>query len=143
MRSIANLIFIDTGVWIGAFVKRDQYHKKAKSIINWVNSQNKYKIIVTNLIMAEVANFLKRKNYGTPARKIVEIFNTDEKIDLYFDDEKMSEITVHLFNQYDRLSYVDANSIAFYWKLKCAYIFSFDSDFDGIRDIKRLENVPD
>lgn len=92
--------------------------------------------------MAETTNFLKRKNYLEPARRIVELFNNDPKVDMYFDDEATSAISIELFKGYDRLSYVDANSVVFCWQLKCEYIISFDSGFDGIRNIARLETFP-
>jgi len=135
-------IFIDTGVWIAAIAKKDEHHKEASKIIKWANQQTEYRIIVTNLILAEVANFLKRKKYIKPAKELADLFTTNEKIDMYFDDEIISDIAIGLFKQMDRLSYVDANSVVFCRQLKCDYIISFDSDFDGIENIIRLIQIP-
>ncbi len=71
------------------------------------------------------------------------MFKTHEMIDLYFDDETMSEQACEYFNRMDSLSYVDASIIAFFLQLGCNYIISFDTNFDGIdKKLIRLEGIP-
>jgi predicted nucleic acid-binding protein len=140
---ISNNLIIDSVIWIASIFKGDQKHKHAKTIIKWAQKQDKYGIIITNLICAEVANFLTRKKKYKEAKEIVQMFKTHEKIDFYFDDETMSDHACEYFNKIDRIGYVDASIIAFYVQLKCKYILSFDSGFDGINNqIIRLENIP-
>ena len=128
--------------WIAAVAKKDEHHKETSKIIKWVNQQTEYKIVVTNLILAEVVNFLKRKKFFKLANDIADIFITNDKIELYFDDQTMSNISINLFKQIDRLSYVDASSVVFCRKLDCEYLISFDTDFDGIKNITRIIQIP-
>jgi hypothetical protein len=136
-------VFIDTGVWIAAIAKRDSHYQDAKKIIEWIDQQSQYRIVVTNLILAEVANFLMKKKYLQYARALVDLFNDNVKIDLYYDDETISRLAIDLFKRSDRLSYVDANSVVFCRQLNCDYLISFDSDFDGIEKITRIEQPPE
>ncbi len=123
---------------------KDNRHKKGAEIIKWAQDQSVFKIVITNLIFAEVLNFLAKKGYTNSALKVVDMFQNHHNIDIYYDDEHTSKDAILLFKKINKLGYVDSSTIVFYHRLNCHYLISFDSDFDGISaELTRLDGVPE
>ncbi len=138
-------IIVDSVVWIAAINKRENHFKKAKKILEWINNQEKYEIIVTNLIMAEILNNFARKIKRRKfLLRIIDIFEKHNKISLYYDDEKISKVAIEVVKKISGLSYVDATLAVVMESLECDWLISFDDDFQKIDMVrnKHLKSMP-
>ena len=110
--------------------------------MQWTDAQSEFSIVITNLILAEVSNFLQRKAAPEIGRNFVDSIINDEKNELYYDSDTYLGETLEIYNRIKQLGYVDASIVLFYKLLKCRYIISFDSNFDVIKGLTRLDNIP-
>ena len=131
-----------SGVWKSVIRKNDSNHSKGVRILRWIQNENKkYKIIITNLILAEFANFIQNKA-PPKSREIVNLLINNDKVKIIFDEDKLFEKTIDLYNKYQQFGYVDANTALFCTILKCDYLISFDSDFDAFKGVTRIDGPP-
>lgn len=130
---------IDSVVLIGAFYRNDQWHAKATPIIRFVED-NECPVIITDFILAEVLNFLHQKAGHDAAIETLEALESSENITIVRITDSQFSSGKALFAKYPRLSLVDALTVACMNDLGITEIYSFDSDFDGIAGITRLDH---
>ena len=73
-------MFIDGVVWIGAKLKRDQWHDKAFSIILRFLNNEISEVFVTDYIVLETVSFLLRKAGFDVVSETLKLFRTHERI---------------------------------------------------------------
>lgn len=133
---------VDSGIFIGAKHKSDQYHSKSTSIINAFAQGKINEIYITDYVLLETVNFLLRKtNYNTALEAFNFLNNTDRIKITFIDNFKLTGIK-KLFEEFDDLSVTDCSLILFAQSLNIKHIFSFDSSFDKVKGIERLEEFP-
>lgn len=120
-------------MWISFVYKKDIHHDAAKAIVQWIDAQAEYSIVITNLILAEISNFLHRKSIAETGLNFVEAILNSEKIDLFYDSEQYLAGTIEIYKRIEQLGYVDSNIVLFYKLLKYKCLISFDSNYDGIK----------
>lgn len=132
--------FIDSVILIGAFYKRDQWHKLSIPIINEIEN-GRIQGIISEYILIEVLTFLKRRS-GLEAAKTVQdtILESDLLHIVYIDETRFIE-GLNIFSTYPQLSVVDATSIVIMRELNIPDIYSFDKDFDIVEGISRHESI--
>ncbi len=109
--------------------------------MQWIEKQKKYRILISNLILAEIANFITRKiNYKK--KEIINTIINNEKIDMYYDEEPISKKAIEIYKKFDPVGYVDATTAILYKLMKCDYLITFDSDFKLIKGITPLDSYP-
>jgi len=133
-------MFIDSVVWIAAKLKRDQWHEKAKKIIQKFLSREIKIVYVNDYIILETVNFLLRKAGFDVALETLNIFRTHKRIRIININSKIFEEACKIFMKYIDLSLTDASIIATMQQLGIKQLYSFDSGFDKVKWIKRLEN---
>ncbi len=126
---------------MAAFDKKEARFKEGKEIVSWLARQNEFKVVITNLIFAEIANHLQNRIRHICRDKMEEI-KSSPRIDILFDDQDSMDTGFEIFKQYDEIGYVDAITVFYFKRLRCKYIFSFDSGFDAIKGITRLISPP-
>lgn len=131
-------VLIDSVVLIGAFYRNDQWHAKATPIIRHID-EGTSPAVITDFILAEVINFLHQKAGHNAAVETLEILESSEMISLVRITDSQFSAGKALFTKYQRLSLVDALTVATMKDLSIGEIYSFDSDFDGIAGITRLD----
>ena len=131
-------VLIDSVVIIGAFYRNDQWHAKATPIVRHIDD-GKSPAIITDFILAEVINFLHQKAGHDAAVETLEALESSENITLVRITDSQFSSGKALFTKYPRLSLVDALTVACMKDLGITEIYSFDSDFDGIAGITRLD----
>lgn len=134
-------VIVDSVIWNAAFDKTDGKHRLGKEIVSNLLKQDRYTIVISNLILAEVANHLTKHANDISRDAIQKIIN-DKKMKIVYDDGESSDKARLIFNKFRQLGYVDAVTAFFYKQLKCRYFISFDTDFNAISDITRLECAP-
>ena len=130
--------FIDSGVFIGAFNKKDFYHDKASKIINSIINDEIQKCYFSDYIFDEVTTYIRKKIGAAQSIKVAEALLNFSKLKFLIVDEATVYASFHLFKRYERLSFTDSISIVLMKNYKINKIFSFDSGFNGIKDIIRL-----
>jgi predicted nucleic acid-binding protein len=130
--------FVDSVVLIGAFYRNDQWHAKAAPIIREIDSGHS-PVYITDFILAEVLNFLHQKAGHGAATETLRALESSETISIIRVSDSQFAAGNAFFEKYPRLSFVDALTVACMKDLKIENIYSFDSDFDGIEGVVRLE----
>ncbi|MHA1522103.1 MAG: PIN domain-containing protein, partial [Promethearchaeota archaeon] len=64
-------------------------------------------------------------------------------LNILYMDERQFNATFHIFKRYDDLSFTDSSIVVMMKNAQISYLFSFDSDFDGINGIRRLPELID
>lgn len=137
---IKNTIF-DTGIWIGAKTQKDQYSQLALSLFqNFAEKDIEY-VHITDYVITESINFLLIKERFETAFALLEYFLLTDRIKIRYVDELMFNRIKELFEKYENLSITDCSLLALSEELKIKEIFSFDSGFDKVKGIKRLESL--
>jgi predicted nucleic acid-binding protein len=131
--------FVDSVVLIGAFYRNDQWHAKAAPIVREIDSGHS-PAYITDFILSEVLNFLHQKAGHGAAVETLRALESSETISILRVSDSQFAAGNAFFEKYTRLSFVDALTVACMKDLGIENIYSFDSDFDGIEGIIRLEN---
>lgn len=132
-------MFIDSIVWIGAKLKRDQWHEKSVPIINKFLNKEINIVYITDYIVLESVNFLLRKAGFEVALESLNLFKIHERIKIINVDTELFERTCEIFTEYPGLSITDASIVAAMEKVGVKKLCSFDGGFDKIRWVERLD----
>ena len=133
-------ILIDSCVWIAAFYKKDKNHNLGKAFLEWLNEQNNLEIIITDFIIAETLNYLRKKARDQRiVKEIIETYFDDEKTEIFFTQEEQFHGALDVFQKYKKLSFVDSTIVISYFNLKPDYLLSYDSGFNVFKNIIRYE----
>ena len=132
-------MFIDRVVWIGAKLKRDQWHKKSVSIIRKFLDKEIERVYITDHIVLETVNFILRKGGFDAALEILDIFENHERIEVMNVNEIAFARAFIIFKKYPGLSITDATTVATMENLGISQIYTFDEGFDKIDWVERLE----
>jgi predicted nucleic acid-binding protein len=127
---------VDSAALIALFNKNDQYHKEALEYYSLLTKTTK--LVTTLLVISETYTWFRyHANYNL-AFDFLEVINDAVSLDwlkvIYPDhilNIKTQNILLHYNDQ--KLSYVDATSIAVIEDLKIQDVFSFDSHFHIIK----------
>ena len=132
-------MFIDSVVWIGAKLKRDQWHDKSVPIINKFLNKEINIAYVTDYIVLESVNFLLRKAGFEVALETLNLFRIHGRIKIINVDDGLFERSCEIFTKYPVLSITDASIVAAMEKVGVKKLYSFDGGFDSVKWVERLE----
>ncbi len=135
------LFFVDSGVWIAAFNKKDKHHKAASKIINQLLDDQIDKAYISDYVFDEVTTYIKKKISPEASILVAEAMLDSQNIEIIFMDEKIFNASYHIFKMYDRLSFTDASIVVIMKNRKIKLLYSFDSGFDSVKEIQRLNIV--
>ncbi|MHA1522276.1 MAG: type II toxin-antitoxin system VapC family toxin, partial [Promethearchaeota archaeon] len=97
--------FIDSGVLIAAFNKKDIHHQAANKIITAI-TQNKLKnVFISDYIFDEVVTYIKKKYKADFAIQVSEAILNSPNLNILYMDERQFNATFHIFKRYDDLSF--------------------------------------
>lgn len=85
---MSSRIFVDALFVVALIIKREQYHQKASRL---ADSFENYPLLVTDIILLEIANSLSR-NFKKEAIKIIEHFKNSKEV-------KVVHLSPKLFNE--------------------------------------------
>jgi len=126
-------IFIDTGIFSGAYNIRDRYHTRAKEILRKILEGHFGHAYTSDYIFDETLTlaFLKTKNYDATIRLGHGILESNISL-LYVDDDDFIDAW-NLFKRLKKgLSFTDCTSLVLIRRYRISRIASFDTDFDGL-----------
>ncbi|KKN02440.1 hypothetical protein LCGC14_1117730 [marine sediment metagenome] len=135
-------LIVDSCVWNAAFHKRDNHHEKGRKFLEWFNNRNDIKVYINDYIISETLAFLRRKltKRVDITNKIINMFLTDERIEVFYTSKENFNLAIDIFRQYDKLSLVDSIIVLNYLKTEPICLISYDEGFDTYTKITRLED---
>ena len=131
---------VDSGIWIASRAE-DSESKKAINILEKFSNSQIGEIYITNYILMESVNFLLRKKHFNIALEVYNYLTKTDRIKLIHVDEITSIRIKELFEKYKTLSIADCSIIALAENYNIETIFSFDSDFDKVKNLIRKESL--
>ena len=135
------MIFLDSGIFIGAAIENDRFHGKAVEILKELN-KCKETILITSFILSEFITAVGRALGGKIA--YTAYFDTidNPKIQLIHPDQGlMNRSMVNYLKYGGTIGLVDMLSVQAMFESSVKKIASFDKDFDKIDGIERVEKL--
>ncbi len=129
--------FIDSGVWIAAFNSKDKYHEVSSKIVKAITGNKLKNIFISDYIFDEVVTYIRKKIGVAESIETANSMLDSQNLQIIYIDQAIFQASYHIFQKYGSLSFTDSTSIVIMKNLKIKNLFSFDSGFDGIRDIIR------
>jgi predicted nucleic acid-binding protein len=128
------MIFIDSSYIIALVVQSDQWHKDAVRLIETVGNSNK---IITEAMIIESINMIGKCKGGTIGNKIYNYVTQNYKI---HNPPNLLKQAMIEFLKYDgTISLADSTAIIAMHDLGIHEIVSFDTDFDKVDGIIRIQ----
>jgi len=131
-------MFVDSGIWIAAKLKRDQWHQDAVEILKRNFDKETGNIYVNEYVVMETVNFLLKKAGFEVAEKTLRIFQSHDRIKILKIDDDIFNLSCFYFQLYRGLSLTDGSIVANMEQSNIKDIYSFDSGFDMVDGIVRL-----
>ncbi len=135
-------VFIDSGVWIAAYNTRDAHHNAGKKIISAVSEGLLGQVAISDYIFDEIVTYIRKKIGSIASTTVAEKMLNSPHINILRVDESVFNAAFHIFKMYDTLSFTDATVVVLVKNLQIRHLISFDSQFDGIKDVTRLSDLP-
>jgi hypothetical protein len=132
MKTDKRNLFIDTGAWIALLDRSDQYHQQAVSFYQTLHSAT---ILVTSShVIAETYTWLRYKTDYQIAQKFLSASreaSSNRRLQIVHDNADLLEKTEQILTDFpdQKLSYVDAFSMAIMKGMEIQNIFCFDQHF--------------
>ncbi|GGK08681.1 hypothetical protein GCM10007063_33870 [Lentibacillus kapialis] len=125
-------LFIDTGAWIAVIVETDHFHNKARSYLESLDLSMKR--FTSSYVIAETYTWLRYREGFQYADNFLGIINRSKSsgfLDVMIGERDTLELSEQLLRDFpdQRLSYVDAVSMAMMNKEQISKVFGFDHHF--------------
>ncbi len=126
---------IDSGVLIGALMDADEYHAQAVALLRKHQGEN---LLLTQPVFQEVIEFIREHTDNQVAVQAAHRLRNANN--LIMDSAQTEDIDYALttLKKYPQLSYCDSLSAAIASRRGIREILSFDSDFDALKELRRL-----
>jgi len=132
---------LDTNVLFARVSSRDQYHDRARDIIDGIDQGDLPRVVVTNYVVAEVLNLTREKLGPDPATDLLDRLLEGVNFESFHSPKTDFISAQTIFRRYPELSFVDATLVARMQTEDIEYIYSFDDGFDAVDDITRLDSA--
>lgn len=130
--------FIDTNLFIRYFTRDDE--EKAQRVLVLLKrvEKGKERVITSPLVIFETI-FTLESFYKVPQKEIKELMLPILKMKgLRLSNKEIYEQALYIYAAKKNLSFTDAFNSAFILKKGIKEIYSYDEDFDKIKEIKRI-----
>ncbi|MDX1746086.1 MAG: PIN domain-containing protein, partial [Halobacteriales archaeon] len=131
--------FVDSNVLIAAASARDADHVTGSSIVSGIDTGKLPVGRVSEYVIAEVLTYLQVRTGHEVAVDVYERLLRGDRFHIYHASPEVFNTAIEVFTDSGRLTFVDAAIVASMRRAGCAYLYSFDADFDGIDGITRLD----
>ena len=124
------MTLVDTSGWVAVADTSDQKHEAA--VVVWQRlRRERERLLVSDLILAEVAILLRRRAGHPIAVRAIDMILRSAVVELAYVDPTLLEEAFALFRRYREreLSLTDCASFALMRRRKLDSVFAFDEDF--------------
>lgn len=133
---------IDSAVLIAAFLRRDARHADASPILYAADEGDIGPLLVTDYILAETLNFLQRKGTPDMAREVLRRLEASSGFRIERLPDSVYAAARHdVYPRYPTLSFVDACTVALMAHQRLTTLYSYDSGFDAVASLSRMERL--
>ncbi len=132
---------LDTSVLFAAAYRRDSRHADGLSIAREVDAGSLPEGVVLDYVLAETLNGLVTHAGHEQAVDFLDRVEENTRFHVETLDADGFSTAKSLFRQHEILSLVDACLVAYGLVTETEYLYAFDSDFDAVSGITRL-NTP-
>lgn len=132
------MIFLDSGVIIALADKGDELHEAAYALVKSIVAGGE-SIFITSHVFDEILTYTRRKIGEREAEKAMEFLLNTKKLEIIMPELETFDSALGYFKDYKDFSFCDALSAALMKEYGIRKILSFDSDFDAVPGITRLQ----
>jgi uncharacterized protein len=128
--SVLRAVFVDTGAWVALRYRRDQYHARARTVLQRLRA-DRLGLVTTEWVMAEAVTLLKARGAIDEALILGEAIQGGRLGHLVESTGERRRRAWELFVRYRdrRVGWVDCASFAVMDELNLSRFFGFDDDF--------------
>ncbi len=135
------MIFVDTGVFIGAVIANDDYHVEAAKLIK-IFKERKEDVVISNLVLVEVITAIGYALGGKTANTVYGELTSNPHLIIVYPSKQVFDYAMLWHLKYDgNIGLNDLVSYEIMRNMNIEKIASFDSDFDRIEGIKRITKL--
>jgi len=134
---------VDTSVLFAGAYRRDGAHETGSAILHGLDDGSLPEPLVLDYVLAETLNGLTQTVDHQAAVDFFERVDRNERFHVVRLSTDAFATATSLFSQTPPLSLVDAALVALARETDCGYVYSFDSDFDRLDDVERLDTAVD
>lgn len=134
---------VDSNVLIGYANRRDQDHDRAVAIMDGIDAGTLPTVRLTNYVIAEATSYIHERQRHAVAVDLYDRLKAGAAFEFVHASKAEFVRADELFHTYDQLSFVDATIVATMQRRDLNVIYSFDSDFDAVPNVTRLETADD
>ena len=132
-------VILDTSFLIALNDSGDINHKNAQSLKIKIANYEIGKSYTSDYIFDELVTFMRAKSVNLEKIKSIgDALLSDPSIELLNIDIDRFQKSWELFKKFNKLSFTDCTTLALTQEFRIKNIASFDSGFDGIKNLKRL-----
>jgi len=132
---------VDTNVLVARVSARDANHDAACAIVDAADHGELPTMRVTNYVLTETLNYIHERQQHRVAVEFHERLTEAAGFELVHSPKADFSQAVELFEQYDGLSFGDGTIAAYLEREEIEYLYSFDTDFEAIDGITRLDTA--
>ena len=134
---------IDTSVLFAAAYRRDSAHDDALPILQGIDAADLPEAVVLDYVLAETLNGLTTHAGHEAAVDFLD--RVEENSRLHTDSLTTDAFATAkgIFRQYEQFSFVDACIVAYMETEGLGYLYAFDDDFEGAKNVYRLDVATD
>lgn len=132
--------FIDTVTLFAAFFPDEKRHLAAKKIVETITEGKVKNVVYSDYVLDELLTLARTKKNATASNKIVDEL-IDSEIKLVKIEQKHLAVAFEIFKKYEKLSFTDSTTVALMLDYGIKEIYSFDSGFDGVPKLIRIEDA--
>jgi predicted nucleic acid-binding protein len=132
---------VDTGVLVGMADSDDSHHDTATAIVRAMDHGELPVGRVTNYVVLETLNWIHTRKWHDKAVETYHRLNQSAGFEVLHAARKDYTRALQLFQTYDGLSFGDATIAAYMEREGVEYLYSFDDDFDPLKNVTRLETA--
>ena len=122
-------LFVDTGGFIAAFNRSDQYHKITREYLQHLSG--KEELFTSNYVIDEVITWLRMRIDHRTAVNFAEYVFESKILRVHYIDKDTESLAFKVFKKYSdkKFSFTDASSIAFLEHFRIRFVLGFDQEF--------------
>ncbi|ERH12183.1 MAG: putative nucleic acid-binding protein, contains PIN domain protein [halophilic archaeon J07HB67] len=136
-------VVVDTNVLFGAAHRRDQWHDRASELLCAFDNGDLSRATVVSPVLFETLDSLRVNTSGGTATELLNRLQESRGFDIQHVSEQDLENGRRRLRQFTQLSLTDAVIGAWMERTDTQYLYSFDSDFDVLDGITRLDSPHD
>jgi predicted nucleic acid-binding protein len=138
-----SVAFVDTNVLVAAASANDSDHERGRAIVEGIDAGGLPVTRISNYVIAEVLNYIHSRGHNGGAIEFYDRLSRAGRFEIVHATKQDYLDAIDVFDELDRLSFVDATIVSYMRREGLTFLYSFDADFDGVAGITRVNVAED